>query len=341
MLTKEELIKYQRQTILPEIGIDGQLNLKNAKVLMVGAGGLGCPVLQYLAAAGVGEIGIIDHDVVEITNLHRQILYNPQDIGINKAIVASEKIKALNPAAKINTYPTKLVVENCESIFKNYDLIIDGSDNFPTRYLINDTCVKLNKTLIFGAIDRFEGQVSVFNYQNGPNYRNIYPNEIANNTIQNCSEIGVINTLPAIVGSIMANEAIKVTCQLDHILSGKILAINALDYQFKIFNFKKTGSTTPNLKSNNTNEIDWNDYENAKDDFFLIDVREDHEFEEFNIGGINIPLYNLLEQKDQITNNKKIIFCCQTGRKSKMALEILKPFINQEMYSLKNGLPRY
>ena len=340
MLTKEELIKYQRQILLPEIGVNGQLKIKEAKVLMIGAGGLGSPVLQYLAAAGIGEIGIIDDDLVTISNLHRQILYTTADIGLNKALVAEKKIKLLNSSLEVNAYPTKLTKDNCEKLFTNYDLVIDGTDNFETKYLINDFCVQLNKPLIFGAIHQFEGQVSVFNYLNGPNYRAIYPNIPKDNDIKNCAEIGVMNTLPAIIGSIMANEAIKVICQIGDILNGKMLVLNVLDYQFNIFKIGKQKVKKNILRENLNNEIGIEELNLNRENYFLIDVREEHEFEEFNIGGINIPLHDLLSQKDQITSNKKIIFCCQSGRKSKMALEILKPFINQELYSLKNGIPK-
>jgi adenylyltransferase/sulfurtransferase len=219
--------------------------------------------------------------------------------------------------------------------------VIDGSDNFETKYLVNDFCVQLNKPLIFGAIHQFEGQVSVFNYLNGPNYRDFYPNVPENNEIKNCAEIGVMNTLPAIIGSIMANETIKVICQIGEILNGKLLVLNILDYQFNIFKIGKHEVKKTTLKENLNNEIGIEELNLNRENYFLIDVREEHEFEEFNIGGINIPLHDLLSQKDQITSNKKIIFCCQTGPKSKMALEILKPFIHQELYSLKNGIPKY
>jgi adenylyltransferase/sulfurtransferase len=338
MLTKEELIKYQRQIILPEIGVNGQLSLKNAKILMVGAGGLGCPVLQYLAAAGVGEIGIIDHDVVEVNNLHRQVLFTPADIGLNKAIIASTKIKALNPSIKVESFPLRLVANNCENILKNYDLVIDGSDNFETKYLVNDVCVNLNKTLIFGAIHQFEGRVSVFNYQNGPNYRDVYPEVPKNNEIQNCAEIGVINTLPAIIGAIMANEAIKIICQMGDILSGKMLLFNVLDYQFNIFKISAAKDLKPKPEDKLINEISLQELNLKKEDYLLVDVREEFEFEEFNLGGINIPLYNLLTEKNKISREKDVVFCCQTGQKSKIALEILKPFFKQKLFSLKNGL---
>ncbi|HEU0228924.1 MAG TPA: HesA/MoeB/ThiF family protein, partial [Arachidicoccus soli] len=188
-MEKEELKRYNRQMILPELGLEGQEKLKSAKVLMVGAGGLGCPVLQYLVAAGVGEIGIIDDDVVDETNLHRQVLFYHEDIGLKKAEVAAQKLRKLNPFITIESFAERLSAENANEMFMNYDLIIDGSDNFQTRYLVNDTCVALGKALVFGSIFKFEGQVSVFNYKNGAQYRDIFPEPPPKDEVPNCAEI--------------------------------------------------------------------------------------------------------------------------------------------------------
>lgn len=344
MLKDEELKRYSRQIILPEIGISGQEKLQNVKVLMIGAGGLGCPVLQYLAAAGVGEIGIVDDDTVEISNLHRQILYNTNDIGVMKAVVAKEKLELLNPHILITAYPVRLTSKNAKEICNNYDLVIDGSDNFETRYLVNDTCVSLRKTLVFGSIFKFEGQVSVFNIQDGLNYRDIFPEAPPSEEVPNCTDIGVLGVLPGVIGSYMANEAIKIICGIGETLSGKLLTINALDNSTSIFKISKQvkpmNSITlsiPNMKEISMNELKQL-LEKSAGETYLVDVREAHEFEEYNIGGTNIPLHKLNDHIKELPQNKKLIFCCQTGQRSKMAIRFLSPIFNGEMYSLKNGL---
>ncbi len=350
MLDREELKRYDRQMILPEFGLEGQEKLKNAKVLMIGAGGLGCPVLQYLAAAGVGRMGIVDNDLVELSNLHRQILYSTADVGKPKAIIASEKLQQLNAFVSITAYHERFSAENAERLIQNYDLVIDGSDNFLTRYLVNDTCVKLGKPLIFGSIFRFEGHVSVFNYNHGPDYRDVFPEPPPAGEVPNCSEIGVMGVLPGIIGLYMANEAIKVICNIGETLSGKLMTVNALDNSVTIFKVNKTLNDKPdtvkvnlrtdkpplNLEINADELTNW--LEQNPKNVYIIDVRENYEFEEYNIGGINIPLYELMEQIDTIPTYKKLVFCCQTGQRSKMAIQLLTPIYLGEMYSLKNGI---
>lgn len=356
MLETEELKHYQRQVILPELGIEGQQKLKQAKVLMVGAGGLGCPVLQYLVAGGVGTIGIVDDDTVDISNLHRQILYTVNDIGRNKAIVAKKKLEGLNPFVHIEAYPVRLNADNTHDIFGSYDIIIDGSDNFPTRYLVNDACVQLNKPLIFGSIFKFEGQVSVFNYLNGPDYRDLFPEAPSSEEMPNCAEIGVIGVLPGMVGAFMANEAIKVICGMGETLSGSLLCINALGNVINVFKFDRIATSPTHIAQNvvsaektlqerdlNTKEIDmltlntWLD--NKPDKICLVDVREIYEFEDFNIGGINIPLFELLERMAEIPSNKnKVVFYCQTGQRSRQAVHLTQSFLKAKTFSLKDGL---
>lgn len=349
MLQGEELRRYSRQIILPGIGITGQEKLKNAKVLIIGAGGLGCPVLQYLVAAGVGEIGIIDDDVVDMTNLHRQILYSVADIGKPKANVSKEKLGMLNPHTTITAYVERLTDANAERICKDYDLVIDGSDNFETRYLVNDTCVALNKPLVFGSIFKFEGHVSVFNYNEGPNYRDLFPESPPANEVPNCAEIGVLGVLPGIIGTYMANEAIKIICGIGETLSGKLITINALDNITSVFkiskrlrDFKPTEIIEAIPVKITDNEITIDELNSwlseSPDDLCLIDVRETYEFEDYNIGGINIPLYELKENIPSLPEDKKLIFCCQTGQRSKIAIQFLKPLFKGEMYSLKNGV---
>ncbi len=349
MLHRDELKRYNRQIILPELGLAGQEKLKAAKVLMIGAGGLGCPVLQYLVAAGVGNIGIVDDDVVDDSNLHRQILYSTADVGKKKAIVAAEKLKVLNQHVELTAYPERLTPVNAANLIHQYNLIIDGSDNFNTRYLVNDTCVDLNKTLVFGSIFKFEGHVSVFNYNEGPDYRSIFPDQPGNDEVPNCAEIGVIGVLPGIIGTYMANEAIKIICGIGEILSGKLLTMNALDNSVHIFQFKKSNVKnrqveTPIIKANHDayHEIGMDELvtllTQTPDEVCLVDVREPYEYEDFNIGGVNIPLYDLIDNIDRLPVDKKIVFCCQTGQRSKLAITLLKDDFKGNMLSLKNGV---
>ncbi|TCD29583.1 molybdopterin-synthase adenylyltransferase MoeB [Pedobacter psychrodurus] len=345
MLVKEELNRYIRQMILPELGLAGQEKLKAAKVLVIGAGGLGCPMLQYLAAAGVGEIGIIDDDVVELSNLHRQILYNHTDIGQPKAQVAAAKLAMLNPHIRLTAYHERFTAERAGHICQDYDLVIDCSDNFTTRYLVNDTCVALGKTLIFGSILQFEGQVAVFNHQGSANYRDLYPAPPTENI--NCVEGGVIGILPGLIGLYMANEAIKLICGIGETLSGKLMTVNALNNAvliFKIASKKPTDTAKPAPAKTDKaiSEIDKTTLDNwletNADEVFLIDVRESYEHEDDSIGGINLPLYELTASLTAIPKNKKVVCYCQTGQRSKMAVQLLSGIYQGEVYSLKGGI---
>ena len=239
MFSKEENAQYNRHFILDLIGIKGQKKLKKSKVLVIGAGGLGCPILQYLTAAGVGTIGIIDKDTVDQSNLQRQILFSIDDIGNPKASCAAKRLQQLNPFVTFKTYIEFLSSENALELFSEYDIIVDGSDNFQTRYLSNDAAVLTNKPLVFGAIFKFEGQVSVFNYNNGPTYRCLFPTPPSANSIPNCSDVGVLGVLPGIIGCLQANETLKIICELDEVLSGKLLSFNALNLQQNILKFSK------------------------------------------------------------------------------------------------------
>lgn len=345
MLTKEELSRYNRQMILPELGLAGQKKLKAAKVLVIGAGGLGCPVLQYLAAAGVGAIGIVDNDVVELSNLHRQILYNHTDIGQPKAKIAAAKLQLLNPHVGFSAYHERFRADNAVNICQDYDLVIDCSDNFSTRYLVNDTCVILGKTLIFGSILQFDGQVAVFNYNGGVTYRDLYPTPPTENI--NCVEGGVIGILPGIIGLYMANEALKLICGIGETLSGKLMTIDALNNAVLVFKIAQAKQPEPakvnTVKENNPiKEIDkttldhW--LEVQPDEIFLIDVREVYEHEEENIGGINLSLHELTASLEAIPTDKKVVCYCQTGQRSKMAMQLLSGIYQGEVYSLKNGI---
>jgi len=351
MMNNEEAQRYSRQIMLPEIGYSGQQKLRDASVLMIGAGGLGCPVLQYLVAAGAGKIGIVDDDLVELSNLHRQILFQQADLGRPKAEVAKEKLMLLNPHVSITAYPVRFSPANATALCMEYDLVIDGSDNFDTRYLVNDTCVDLDKPLVFGSIFRFEGQVSVFNYLGGPEYRDLFPEPPATGSIPNCNEIGVLGVLPGIIGCHMANEALKIICGMGETLSGRLMTIDALTSRTAFFDIPKQDSRKQfspsaelaNMK--NTNRIPELQFEQlnhwmqrSPDALCLIDVREAWEYEDHNMGGINIPLYELSQRIDEIPEHQKLVFCCQNGQRSKMAVQLLTPLRAGEMYSLKDGL---
>lgn len=233
MLSKDEFKRYQKQIMLDDIGINGQLKIRSCKVAVVGAGGLGCPILQYLVAAGVGTIGIIDFDVVEVSNLHRQTLYTPDDAGKLKAEVALQKLSAQNPYISINAHCRLLNEENVESLLSGYDMIVDGCDNFATRYTVNDACVKLNKPLVYGSILGYEGQLAVFNMKGSKNLRDIFPEPPSPEEVPSCSENGVLGTLPAIIGSMMAHETLQV------ILEKSVLANTFLIYNSQTLSFTK------------------------------------------------------------------------------------------------------
>lgn len=342
MNASHNLKRYDRQIILPEIGIEGQGKLNNARILVVGAGGLGSPLLLYLAGAGIGYIGIVDHDIVDESNLQRQILYNMNDIGKNKANVAADKLRLFNPDIQYTAYPVRLTAENATELISQHDVVIDGSDNFPTRYLVNDTCVALNKPLVFGSIFQFEGQVSVFNYKGGPDYRTIYPEAPPANELTNCGESGVIGTLPGIIGSLMANEMIKVICDFGEVLSGQLLIYNALNNDTQRFRFSTPPENPGSNKEKNAYETkytnigidDLEQWNLNKIQYQLIDVREAYEFEEYNIGGLNIPLYDLNNHLNDLLTQHRLVLCCSAGTRSKIAAQLLKDKFEGLLFTL-------
>lgn len=236
MLEIEDYLRYTKPMLLPEIGNEGQEKIKKAKVVVIGAGGLGCPILQYLAASGIGTIGIVDFDVIELSNLHRQILYRENQIGSPKASTALELLKELNPNINYKLFNEKITIANCEPILSNFDIIIDGCDNFTTRYLVNDTCVKLGKPLIYGSILKFEGQIAVFNHKGSKNLRDIFPEPPNPEDVPNCSLNGVLGTLPGIIGTMMAHETLKVITDLP-CLTNELIVLNTLEWQFRKLRF--------------------------------------------------------------------------------------------------------
>jgi len=347
-LNTEEVKRYSRHIILPEIGLEGQEKLKQAKVLVIGAGGLGCPVLQYLTAAGVGTIGIIDFDRVEESNLQRQILYSVGDIGKYKAEVAKEKLSKQNPYINLTSHISHLTSSNAIEVISNYDIIVDGSDNFATRYLVNDACVFLKKPLVFGSIFKFDGQVSVFNYKDGPTYRCLYPDPPANGEVPNCAEIGVIGVLPGIIGTLQANEVIKIITGIGEVLSGRLLAFDALSVQFNTFDIvahaenKKINKLIDyDIFCGNSKEISAEELKqkiNSKEDFQLVDVRELAEYQIKNIGGTLIPLGELAANINKLNIEKETIIHCASGVRSKKAVIFLLEKGFKKVYNLKNGL---
>src|ERR1700757_1659089 len=333
-MTNEELKRYARHIILSEIGLEGQQKLKQAKVLVIGAGGLGCPVLQYLTAAGVGTIGIVDFDKVDDSNLQRQVLYSTEDIGKPKAQIAKEKLGKQNPYINLIAHVTQLTSVNALEIISEYDIVVDGSDNFATRYLVNDACVMLNKTLVFGSIFKFDGQVSVFNYKDGPTYRCLYPEPPAEGEVPNCAEIGVIGVLPGIIGTLQANEVIKIIVGVGEVLSGKLLAFNALTIQFDAFGISVNAANKKidklidyDIFCGSTFEISADELKEkikSMQDFQLLDVRELQEYQVKNIGGKLIPLNELVSNLSKLNKEKEIVVHCASGVRSKKAITILK-----------------
>ena len=333
-LSKQEQQQYDRHLILDEIGQKGQLKLKQAKVLVIGAGGLGCPILQYLTAAGVGNIGIIDHDTIAQSNLQRQILYTHADIGKFKAKIAAKRLSKLNPFITFEMHLERLTVDNAIILFSKYDIIVDGSDNFPTRYLVNDAAVLTNKPVVFGSIFKFEGQISVFNYQNGPTYRCLYPNAPKPNEVPNCSQIGVLGVLSGLIGSFQANEVIKIICNIGNVLSGKLLTYNTLTMTQMVLNYKKNPTINinvlePNYEAicgitpDNHKSITLKQLQQHPEKYNLLDVREIEERELYNLGGQHIPLGELHLRSSEIFKGKPLVVYCKSGVRAKKAIDIL------------------
>ncbi|WP_064198262.1 MULTISPECIES: molybdopterin-synthase adenylyltransferase MoeB [Emticicia] len=341
MLIPEEFKRYNRQMLMPEFGEEGQIKLKNSKVLVIGCGGLGSPILLYLAAAGIGTLGLVENDTIDESNLQRQILYSTSSVGQSKIEQAANRLHALNPLVDIELHQTRLTTQNALEIFSNYDLIIDGTDNFPTRYLVNDACVLLNKPFVYGAIHRFEGQVAVFNYKNSVTYRDLFPSPPPPEQAPNCAEAGVLGVLPGIIGSMQALEAIKVITEIGETLAGKLFILDTLSMQSRIIKISKSPETPKitqlidyesfcGLKS--ANEISFEELK-FLDNYQLIDVREMHEYKARNIGGELMPLSELEKHITNISREKTVIIHCQSGIRSKKAIKIL-----EETYGFNNLL---
>jgi sulfur-carrier protein adenylyltransferase/sulfurtransferase len=353
-LTKDDYERYSRHLILPEVGLEGQKRLKAASVLCIGTGGLGSPLLLYLAAAGIGRIGIVDFDVVDCSNLQRQVIHGTSWVGKPKIQSAKDRILEINPACQVDLYETRISSENALDIIKPYDIVVDGTDNFPTRYLVNDACVLLNKPNVYGSIFRFEGQATVFNYQDGPNYRDLYPEPPPPGMVPSCAEGGVLGVLPGIIGVIQATETIKIIMGQGTTLSGRLLLYNALEMKFRELKLRPN-PVRPVIEK----LIDYEQFcgipqakaEEAKrqmamqemtvkelkqlldsgaDDFILVDVRNPNEYQIAKIpGAVLVPLPDI-EKGEGVTkikemlNGHRLIAHCKMGGRSAKALGILK-----------------
>ena len=364
--SKKELERYGRHLLLSEIGQQGQLKLKKSKILLIGTGGLGSPAAIYLAAAGVGTIGLIDFDRVDLSNLHRQVIHFTPDIGRPKVISAQEKINALNPEIKVVTYDTKLDSSNALEIFKEFDLIVDGTDNFPSRYLINDACVLSKKPYVFGGILRFEGQCSIFGLDDGPCYRCLFSEPPQPGQIPSCSEAGVLGVLPGVIGLLQANEAIKLICGIGQPLKGRLLLFDALAASFREVRIKKNPQCAicgPNRTitklidyqlfcdarpktqetANTVQEISVKELKNIMDQkskgFYLLDVREQFEWELAKIDGAVLkPLSSLKDKYQDIPKDKRVFVHCKLGGRSRQAAEFLKTKGYQNVFNVKGGI---
>jgi len=367
--TPAELARYNRHIIIPDFGLEAQQKLKAAKVLVIGSGGLGSPALLYLAAAGVGTIGIADFDVVDDSNLQRQVLFGVSEVGSPKVEAAKRRLEELNPFITLVVYNTQITSDNALNIIKDYGVVADGTDNFPTRYLVNDACVLLDIPNVYASVFQFEGQVSVFNYRNpggelGPNYRDLYPAPPPPGMVQSCAEGGVLGVLPGIIGSMQALEVIKVITGVGETLSGRFFIYDALSFETKTFKIKRNpGNPLNGTHPTITGLIDYEQFcgikavekpvkeisakelsvwQASSEPFQLIDVREPDEYELMNIGGELMPLTTIADYAERIAKDKKVVIYCKMGSRSANAIRMLEnKFGFQNLYNLKGGIITY
>ncbi|MGA2571415.1 MAG: molybdopterin-synthase adenylyltransferase MoeB [Terracidiphilus sp.] len=366
-LTKDELARYSRHLILPEVGEEGQRKLKAARVLCVGTGGLGSPLALYLAAAGVGTLGLVDFDVVDASNLQRQIIHSTADIGRKKLDSAEEKLKALNPDLNVLKHDTRLTSANALEILKDYDVIADGTDNFPTRYLVNDACVLLGKPNVYGAVFRFEGQASIFGAGEGPCYRCLYPEPPPPGLAPSCAEGGVLGILPGLIGIIQAAETIKLLLGKGSPLVGRLLLVDALNMRFRelklrknpecpvcgahpsvtrLIDYQQFCGVKPAAKEENTvkngiPQITVTDLKrriDAGEDLFILDVREPFEYQIANIGGKLIPMNEVAKRLAEIDRDREIIVHCKMGGRSQRVAEFLRQSGYEKVANLAGGI---
>ncbi len=364
-LSKQEILRYSRHLIMPEVGMEGQLKLKKAKVLCIGTGGLGAPLGLYLAAAGVGRIGLVDFDSVDFTNLQRQVLFGTSDVGRPKITAAADRLRNLNPEIQIDAYEAHLTSDNALDLFKDYDIIVDGTDNFPTRYLVNDACVILGKPNVYGSIFRFEGQITVFGYPDGPCYRCLYPEPPPPGLVPSCAEGGVLGVLPGIVGTIQAAETLKLIIGKGQPLVGRLLLFDALAMKFRELKLRKhpecpvcgknptvtklidyvefcgiRGEEAPSTVTN-IPEITPRDLKSRMDkgdDLYILDVREPHEYDICNLNGHLIPLGELPRRVHELDSSREIVAHCRSGKRSAEAVEFLQKAGFRKIWNLKGGI---
>ena len=364
-LTNEEILRYSRHLIMPEVGMEGQLKLKKAKVLLIGTGGLGAPLGLYLAAAGVGHLGLVDFDVVDFTNLQRQVTFGSSDVGKPKSEAARARLSNLNPDIQVQAFETKLTSANALELFRDFDIIVDGTDNFPTRYLVNDACVLLGKPNVYGSIFRFEGQVTIFGMSGGPCYRCLYPEPPPPGLVPSCAEGGVLGVLPGIVGSIQAMETIKLILGSGRNLTGRLLLFDALEMGFREFKLRKNPkcpmcgehrtidklidyyefcgvrgeeAPVPDLKVPEITPRELKARLNRGEDLFILDVREPHEYQICNLRGHLIPLGELPRRVHELDSSREIVAHCRSGKRSAEAVDFLRKAGFRKILNLKGGI---
>jgi adenylyltransferase/sulfurtransferase len=362
-LGPDEIARYSRHLTLPEVGVEGQILLRSSSVLVVGAGGLGSPLGIYLAAAGVGRIGLVDFDSVDLSNLQRQVLYQTADVGRSKIDLARERLLAINPHVEVETYPVRLAADNASEILAPYDLVIDGTDNFPTRYLVNDACVLLDKPNVYGSIFRFEGQASVFWARKGPCYRCLYPEPPAPGTVPNCAEGGVLGVLPGVIGCVQATEAIKLLLDRGESLIGRLLLFDALEMRFRELRLRKdpdcpvcgerptireltdhdvTCQVQPALETRADGNLDVRTLKRRQDAGErprLIDVRTPQEWQICRLEGATlIPLQELPSRLDELDRQHELVVYCHVGVRSAMAVDFLRKNGFERARNLEGGI---
>jgi len=364
-LSKEEILRYSRHLIMPEVGMEGQLKLKNAKVLLIGTGGLGAPLGLYLAAAGVGKLGLVDFDVVDFTNLQRQVTFGTSDVGKHKSEAARARLSNLNPDIEIQSFETQLTSANALELFKDFDIIVDGTDNFPTRYLVNDACILLGKPNVYGSIFRFEGQVTVFGMPDGPCYRCLYPEPPPPGLVPSCAEGGVLGVLPGIVGSIQAMETIKLILGSGDGLVGRLLLFDALGMKFRELKLRKNPDCPMCGRTRTIHQlIDYYEFCGVRgeeapaadlnvpeitarelktrldrgDDLYILDVREPHEYQICNIKGHLLPLGELPRRVHELDSSREIVAHCRSGKRSAEAVDFLRKAGFRKIHNLKGGI---
>jgi molybdopterin/thiamine biosynthesis adenylyltransferase/rhodanese-related sulfurtransferase len=364
VLSNDEILRYSRHLIMPEVRMDGQQKLKAAKVLCIGAGGLGSPLALYLTAAGVGTLGIVDYDVVDYTNLQRQVIHSTNDVGRKKLDSAAEKLNALNPFVNLRTFDMKLTSANALELFREFDIVVDGTDNFPTRYLVNDACVLTGKPNVYGSIFRFEGQASVFATEEGPCYRCLYPEPPPPGLVPSCAEGGVLGILPGLVGVIQATETIKLILGQGDSLAGRLLLVDALGLKFRELKLRKnpdcpvcgTHRTITQLidydqfcgirgqeepAGNDVPAISVEELKkklDAKADVFILDVREPHEYQICNLRGYLIPVGDIPKRVSELDSGREIVAHCKVGGRSAKAVNFLRRAGFTKVYNLSGGI---